>query len=79
MPVLQQLKVKNQKNMSNNEKKSLTPGSNSPKINPDAYWNLIKKKAREQRYGTLIVEFSVHDGQIATAELIGSREKLWPY
>ena len=65
--------------MSDSQKKVLTNGSQSPKINPDAYWNCIKKLAQEKKYGTLTIEFTIHDGQVKGAELIGSRQKLGPY
>jgi len=65
--------------MPENPKKTLTNGSGTPKINPDAYWNCIKQKAQEQKYGTLVIEIKVHEGKVKGAELIGTRQKLTPY
>ena len=67
------------KKMVENSKKGLTNKQNTPTITPDAYLNCVKKKAKEQGYGTLIIEFKVHDGLIKGAELIGTRQKLSPY
>jgi hypothetical protein len=65
--------------MKENEKKPLTNGGSSPTITPDAYLNCVKQKAKEQGYGTLVIEFKVHEGLIKGAELIGTRQKLSPY
>ena len=65
--------------MAGSEKKILTNGQTSPKINPDAYWNAIKRIAMEKEYGSLLIEITVHDGQVRGAELISSRQKLGPY
>lgn len=70
--------------MNGNDKKSLTNGPVSPKITPDAFWNCVKRKAKQKGYGTLVVEFKVHDGEIRGAELgvvigVGDRVKLTPY
>ena len=65
--------------MEKSQEKALTNSNTSPKINPDAYWNAVKRLAEEKNYGTLTVEFVVHSGKVCGAELIGSREKLGPY
>ena len=65
--------------MAENGKKVLTKPAISPKINPDAFWNAVKRLAEEKNYGTLTIEFTVHSGKVCGAELIGSREKLGPY
>ena len=36
----------------------------------------LKKKAQDLRFGVLIVEFKIHDGEIAQGEVIRRREKL---
>lgn len=65
--------------MEENNKKPLTNPSVSPKITPDAYWNCVKRLAKEQGYGTITIDFAVHDGQVRGAEHIASKKKLSPY
>ncbi len=70
--------------METSQKKSLQNNHTSPKINPDAFWNCVKKRAKEKGHGTLVVEFKLHNGEIRGAELgvvigVGDRIKLGPY
>ena len=65
--------------MPEKNKKPLTNGGNSPKINPDAFWNCIKRKAKEKGHARMLIEFIVHNGEIRGAELVSCREKLSPY
>lgn len=65
--------------MEKSNKKPLTNTQGTPKISSDAYLNCVKKKAKELNYGTMTVEFKVHEGEIKGAELISTRQKLSPY
>ncbi len=70
--------------MSDSQKKRLQNGGNAPKINPDAYWHCVKREAKEKGYGTIVVEFTIHNGEVRGAELgcviaVGDRRKLSPY